>query len=111
MALREVIKSFSCPKVSLIPLDCLMEPSDTFSFVIGGLFSVMPFNLVFVGSTMRFVGLRDWIGRVLLGYFFFFNQQFLIIFSICDGLFVDDRCFLGVSRSIGTSLNDFRTCK
>src|SRR5210317_1431432 len=107
MTLGEIIKSLPWSEVSLLPLSRVVEASGAFSLVIGCLFRVVPFNLVFVGSFTRFSWTSDRVGGVLLCLFIFFNQQLFIIVKIIDDSLVDDRRLLGISRPDGTPLNDF----
>src|SRR5210317_552575 len=110
MTLWEVIKSLTRSEVSFIPFSRVVETSGAFSLVIGCLFCVMPFDLVFICSFMRF----DWLGNrlpgVLLCLFIFLYQQLFIIVGTGDDSLVYDRRFLGISRPDGTPLNDFHAC-
>src|SRR5210317_710405 len=102
MTLGEVIKSLPRSEVSFILLGRVVESSGAFSLVIGCLFCVIPFNLVFIRSFMRFDWLGNWLRGVLLCLFIFFNQQLFIIVRTSDDLLVDDGRFLQISRLYGT---------
>src|SRR5210317_1485698 len=110
MTLGEVIKSLPRSEVSFILLSCVVEASGAFSLVIGCLFWVMPFNLVFVCSFTRFGWLGNRLRGVLLCLFIFLYQQLFIIVRTSDDSLVDDRRFLGISRPDSAPLDDFHTC-